>query len=91
MEKALNFTLISEGWLRNKNTYGDAVTLKVRLHSLIVSNNASFFDVREYLTVEQYLKSLVNKDGRKYQFVNINLDDVDDSFAKVITKIFSRL
>ncbi len=91
LEKALNFTLISEGWLRNKNTYGDAVTLKVRLHSLIVSNNASFFDVREYLTVEQYLKSLVNKDGRKYQFVNINLDDVDDSFAKVITKIFSRL
>lgn len=91
LEKALNFTLISEGWLRNKNTYGDAVTLKVRLHSLIVSPNAAFFDVREYMTVEQYLKSLVNKDGKKYQFVNINLDDVDDSFAKVITKIFSRL
>lgn len=91
LEKALNFTLISEGWLRNKNTYGDAVTLKVRLHSLIVSTNSSFFDVREYMTVEQYLRTLVNKDGRKYQFVNINLDDVDDSFAKVITKIFSRL
>src|SRR5699024_9330763 len=24
MEKALNFTLISEGWLRNEQTYGDA-------------------------------------------------------------------
>ena len=91
LEKALNFTLISEGWLRNKNTYGDAVTLKVRLHSLIVSNNAKFFDVKQYMTVEDYLKSLVNVDSKKYQFVNINLDDVDDDFAKVITKIYARL
>ena len=91
LEKALNFTLISEGWLRNKNTYGDAVTLKVRLHSLIVSNNAKFFDVKQYMTVEEYLKSLVNAGDTKYQFVNINLDDVDDDFAKVITKIYSRL
>ncbi len=91
LEKALQFTLISEGWLRNKNTYGDAVTLKVRLHSLIVSQNSSFFDVKEYMTVDQYLKNLMYKDGNKCQFVNINLDDVDDSFAKVITKIYSRL
>lgn len=91
LEKALNFTLISEGWLRNKNTYGDSVTLKVRLHSLIVSKNAAFFDVKDYMTIEQYLQSLVNVDGKKCQFVNINLDDVDDSFAKVITKIMSRL
>ena len=91
LEKALQFTLISEGWLRNKNTYGDAVTLKVRLHSLIVSQNASFFDVKEFMTVEEFLKNLMYKDGNKCQFVNINLDDVDDSFAKVITKIYSRL
>ena len=43
LEKALNFTLISEGWLRNENTYGDAVTLKVRLHSLITSSNSNYF------------------------------------------------
>ena len=91
LEKALNFTLISEGWLRNKNTYGDAVTLKVRLHSLIVSNNAKFFDVKKYMSIEQYLSSLVNANGTKYQFVNINLDDIDDDFAKVITKIYARL
>ena len=91
LEKALQFTLISEGWLRNKNTYGDAVTLKVRLLSLIVSQNASFFDVKEFMTVEEFLKNLMYKDGNKCQFVNINLDDVDDSFAKVITKIYSRL
>lgn len=91
LEKALNFTLISEGWLRNKNTYGDAVTLRVRLHSLIVGPNAKFFDVKEYMTVDQYLASLLITEGKKYQIVNFNFDDVDDSFAKVIVKIYSRI
>lgn len=91
LEKALNFTLISEGWLRNENTYGDAVTIKVRLHALIVGEYAKFFDVSEYISLENYLSSLLINNGRKYQLVNFNLDDVDDDFAKVITKIYSRL
>ncbi len=91
LEKALNFTLISEGWLRNENTYGDAVTIRVRLHSLIVGPNAKYFEYPEYVTVDQYLSSLLISSGKKYQIVNINFDDVDDSFAKVLTKIFSRL
>lgn len=91
LEKALNFTLISEGWLRNENTYGDAVTIKVRLHSLITGSYAKYFDVKQYITLEQYLTSLLITDGKKYQIVNINLDDVDDDFAKVITKIYTRL
>ena len=91
LEKALNFTLISEGWLRNENTYGDAVTLRVRLHALIVGPNAKFFDVPDYITLEQFLSNMLLDNGRKYQIININLDDVDDDFAKVITKIYSRL
>ena len=91
LEKALNFTLISEGWLRNENTYGDAVTIRVRLHSLIVGPNAKFFDVPDYISLEAYLSSLLINNGKKYQIVNFNLDDVDDDFAKVITKIYSRL
>ena len=91
LEKALNFTLISEGWLRNENTYGDAVTIKVRLHSLIVGDNAKYFDYPEYISLESYLSSMLIDNGRKYQIVNINFDDVDDDFAKVITKIYSRL
>lgn len=91
LEKALNFTLISEGWLRNENTYGDAVTIRVRLHSLIVGNNARYFEYPEYVTVEKYLSSLLINSGKKYQIVNINFDDVDDSFAKVLVKIYSRL
>ena len=91
LEKALNFTLISEGWLRNENTYGDAVTIKVRLHSLIVGENAKFFDCSNYISLESYLSSMLIDGGKKYQIINVNLDDVDDDFAKVITKIFSRL
>ena len=91
LEKALNFTLISEGWLRNEQTYGDSVTLRVRLHALIVGDNAKYFDVKDYISLESYLSSMLISDGRKYQIVNINLNDIDDEFAKVLTKIYSRL
>lgn len=91
LEKALNFTLISEGWLRNENTYGDAVTIKVRLHSLIVGSNSKYFEYPDFVSLETYLSSMLLNNGNKYQIVNINLDDVDDDFAKVITKIYSRL
>ena len=91
LEKALNFTLISEGWLRNENTYGDAVTIKVRLHSLIVGQYAKYFDVKDYCTLEQFLSALLIDNGKKYQIVNINFDDIDDSFAKIFTKVYSRL
>ena len=91
LERALNFTLISEGWLRNEQTYGDSVTIRVRLHALIVGDNAKYFDVPDYISLESYLSSMLIADGKKYQVVNINLNDIDDDFAKVLTKIYSRL
>ena len=93
LEKALNFTLISEGWLRNENTYGDAVTIRVRLHSLITGDYAKFFVCRTFMSEQQFIASLIMMpDGKhKAQIVNFNLDDVDDSFAKTITKIFCRI
>jgi len=91
LEKAMNFTLISEGWLRNDNTYGDAITLKVRLHSLATGPNAKYFEVNNYMSLDTYLTSLLISNNRKYQIVNINLDDIDDDFAKILTKLFSRL
>lgn len=91
LEKALHFTLISEGWLRNENTYADAVTMKVRLHSLITGKESKFFSYPTYITLEQYISSLVVQDNKKYQIININFDDIADDLAKVITKIFTRL
>ena len=91
LEKALNFALISEGWLRNEKTYGDAITVKVRLHQLITGKYSKFFDYPEYMPLESYLSSLIINNGTKYQIINIHLDDVDDEFAKVFTKIYCRL
>lgn len=90
LEKALNFTLISEGLLKNDKAYNDAVTLKVKLHSIVISENARFFNYPKYITLESYISSLVTYNGRKAQIVNFNLEDVEDSVAKVITKIYSR-
>ena len=91
LEKALNFTLISENWLNNDKTYGDSIAVKVKLHSLIISENRKFFEYDNFIGVEQFLSSLVINNGQKYQILNINLEDIDDSIAKVITKIFSRI
>lgn len=91
LEKALNFTLISEGLLRNDKSYGDAITLKVRLHALVIGENAKFLDYPNYITEENYIATLVGKNGRKAQIVNFNLEDVDDSFAKVVTKIYTKM
>ena len=90
-EKALNFALISEGWLRNENVYADAITLKVKLHELVIGNNSKFFNYPNYVTLDQFVSSLIIKNGRKFQIVNINLEDVDDGFAKSVVKIISRL
>ncbi len=91
LEKALEFTLISDGWYKNQRTYGDAVTVKVRLHSLVAGPYGKIFDYPQYVNVEQYLSTLLIKDGKKYQIININLEDMDDSIAAVITKIFTRI
>lgn len=91
LEKSLNFALISEGWLRNENVYADAITLKVKLHELVIGPNRKFFDYKEFVRLDQFISNLIIKDGKKYQIVNINLEDVDDSFAKSVVKIITRL
>lgn len=91
LEKALEFTLISEGLLRNEKAYNEAITLKVRLHSLAISSNAIYFSYPNYITLENYIASLVSYPGSKAQIINFNLEDIDDGLAKNITKIYSRM
>ena len=91
LEKALQFTLISEGLLRNDLMYNEAITLKVRLHSLVISENSIFFNYPKYITVENYIASLVSKNNRKAQIINFNLEDLDDRLAKTIVKIYSKM
>lgn len=89
---AFDFALISEGVLKSDKVYDDANVLKVRLHSLYNSNKSIYFDVPEYITKQQYIRSLITApNGRKAQIINFNINSVDDRFAKVITKIYSKL
>ena len=91
LENALAFSLVSEGWLNNPRTYSDAIAIKVKLHTLTISENAKFFDVPGNVTLDQFLVSLLMENGGKNQLLNINLEDIDDSLAKVIVKVMCRM
>ena len=91
LEVALNFTLISEGFQENSDLHNASTMLTVRLHSLVNSFNHKFFEYPEFITLEQYVSSLVVKQNSRCQIVNINLEGVDDSLAKVIVKIYARM
>jgi len=92
LEKALNFALISEGLLHNDKAYNDAITLKVRLHTLLNSEYAEYFEYKNMVNREEYITSLMSfGPNGKSQIVNFNFEDVDDWFAKVITKFYVKL
>ena len=91
LEKALNFTLISEGLLRNEKAYNSAITLKVRLHSIIISEYSKYFDIPNFMSVDEYIASLVTTNNKKAQIINFNLEDVEDWFAKFVTKTYVKL
>ena len=92
LEVALSFTLFSERYLLNNEMYNEAISLKVKLHNLINSPNSEFFTSRKFKNVKNFIANLVTtKEGKKAQIININLEDVDDRFARTVTKIFSRM
>lgn len=91
LEKALAFTLISEGLLKNEKMYNEAVTLKVRLHDLTIGENSVFLRYPEFVTLENYVAKLISINGHKAQIINFNLEEVDDTFAKTVTKIYTKM
>ena len=89
---AFEFALISEGVLKSDRVYDINNILKVRLDAIINSNNYRYFDTDEYITKEDYIKRLfTSKDDKDVQLLNLNLNFIDERFAKVLTKIFSKL
>ena len=91
LEIALNFTLISEGFQENTALHDASTVLLVRLHSIVNSGNKKYFEYPEFITLEQYITSLVVKGNARCQIVNINLEGVDDNLAKVMVKIYARM
>jgi len=92
LQDAFDFALISEGVLKSDKIYDEANVLKVRIHSLVNSSESKYFEVDEYITREEYIRSLITADnGKKAQIINFNINYVDDRFAKTLTKIYSKL
>ena len=90
--KAFDFALISEGVLKSDKIYDEFNALKVRLHSLANGDYRRYFDVEEYVTRGQYIKSLIlTNNNQKAQIINFNINYVDDRFAKTLTKIYSKM
>ena len=92
LKDAFEFALISEGVLKSQKIYDDLNILKVRLHTLLNSDNHIYFDYPEYITKEKYIRNLMTApNGRKAQIINFNINYIDDRLAKTITKIYSKL
>ena len=89
---ALEFALISEGILKSDRVYDASNVLKVRLDSIINGPYAHYFDMQEFISKDEYIRRLfTSDDGKPAQLVSFNLDFVDERFAKVLTKIFSKM
>ena len=92
LKLALDFALLSEGALNSDKVYDECNVLKVRLHSLLNGEYAKYFACDKYVTRDEYIKDLLMApNGRKAQIINFNINYVDDRFAKIITKIYSKL
>lgn len=90
---ALEFALISEGILTSELAFDKNNILKSRLQSIINSDRNEFFKFDRYMSraefVEDFFKT--GPHGENVQLVDVNLSFIEDSFAKCLTKIFSRV
>ena len=91
LANALEFTLISEGFQGNQMMYNEAMILQVRLNTIIGGQVNNYFDGSKYTSTEEFVAELCRKENARAQIVNINLEDIDDAYAKVIVKIISKL
>ena len=92
LKEAFDFALISEGSLKSDRTYDKANALKVRLDSLIKGEYAEYFKMEQYIDKNNFIRSLITADnGARAQIINININYIDDRFAKTICKIYSKL
>ncbi|MDD4706518.1 MAG: DUF87 domain-containing protein [Bacilli bacterium] len=89
---AFEFALISEGVLKSEKVYDELNQLKVRLQQIINSQNKIFFDSKEErISKETYIKNLFGNDKNKRQIINMNLNYIDERFAKILTKIYTKM
>lgn len=89
---ALEFALISEGTLNSGSSYDRNNILKARLQAIINGRYKQIFEFGRYITKEEYItKYFFMNDKGKVQLVDVDLSFLDDRFAKVVTKLLSKL
>ena len=89
---ALEFALLSEGTINSSDSYSKNNILKTRLQTIINSDYKSIFEVNKFMTKESFVEDIFKTDiGENVQLIDIDLSHVDDRFAKVLTKLFSKL
>ena len=88
---ALEFALMSEGTINSTLSYSKNNILKNRLQTIINSKYKSIFEVNEYVTKEEYISKFFTKNEENAPLIIINLSTVDDRFAKILTKLFTKL
>lgn len=91
LESAFDFALISEGVLKSEKVYDENNMLKVRIHSLVNGEYSAYFDYNKYLTRDNFVNTLLDKNGRKASIINFNINYVDDRFAKTVVKIITKM
>ena len=84
---ALEFALVSEGNFTSDAAFQQNNILKARLQSIINSEKNQLFKSGEFISKETYVVNMFHNT----QIVDINLGNLDDRFAKVITKLYSKL
>ncbi len=89
---AFEFALISEGVLKSEKVYDELNQLKVRLQQIINSPTKQFFKVdEERISKERYIKEMFGVGADSKQIINMNLNYIDERFAKILTKIYTKM
>ena len=88
---SLEFALVSEGIFSSNTIFDYANILKIRLNALINSDYSRYFVCDTYMSKLEYIRYLLYKNNKKYQIINFNINSIDDRFAKVIVKIYSKM
>ncbi|MDD4187567.1 MAG: ATP-binding protein [Bacilli bacterium] len=89
---AFEFALISEGALKSEKVYEELNQLKIRLQQIINSPNKVFFSgTEERISKEKYISDLFSSESGKRQIINMNLNYIDERFAKKLTKIYTKM
>ena len=58
---------------------------------MIKTEDAIDFEYENYISLENYINTLLTKNNQKAQIINFNINYIDDRLAKIIVKILAKM